>query len=166
MMSLQDPLEPIDFNASHHRSPASQSATTTLISPSKENISPQLDVLSKLNDLPVSLQAPSAVKQALDIVVSYFTSMGNVGLPIWSQAGLHLHPATPPNTNPLPIIPSDTIVRHNIQINRHTTLETVYYYTLTPSWSIRKLVRMVLWAMCSAWILTNGLTLCRTSHTL
>jgi hypothetical protein len=130
MTSLQDPLEPIDFNASRRRTPASPSAATTLLSPSKENISLQLDVLSKLNDLPISLQAPPAVKQALDFVVSYFTSTGNVGLPIWSQAGLHLHPATPPNTNPLPIIPSDTIVRHNIQINRQTTLETVYYYTL------------------------------------
>lgn len=110
----------MDPNTSPHPS----AATTFVPSLSKENISPQLDVLSKLK------QAPPAVKQALDFAISYFTGTGNVGPPVWSQAGSHLCPATPPNTNPLPIVPLDTTVCHNIQINRQTTLETVYHYTL------------------------------------
>jgi hypothetical protein len=131
MASLQDVLNLINLNTSPHRTPASPSAPATfpsLLSLSKENVSPQLDILSKLNDLPVSPQAPLPVKQALDFAVSYFTSAGNVG--VWLQAGSHLRPATPQNTTPPPIIPSDTIVHHNIQINQQTTLETVYYYTL------------------------------------
>ena len=131
MASLRDPLNPIDFNTGPHRAPTSPSATATfLLCPSKENVSPQLDVLSKINDLPISPQAPLVVKQALDFAVSYFTGTGNVGPPVWSQADSHLRPATPLNTILLPIIPSDTIIHHNIQINRQTTLETVYYYTL------------------------------------
>src|ERR1700683_4651059 len=116
---MASPLNPINFNASPHRTSASPSAITTfLLSPSKENASPQLDVLSRLDDLPVSPQAPPAVKRALDFAVLYFTSTGNLGPP---QAGSLLHPTTPPNTNPLPVIPSDTTVRYNIQINRQTT---------------------------------------------
>ena len=125
MASLQDLLNPMDPNTSPHRTPTSPSATTTFLpSPSKENVSPQLDVLSKRK------QAPPAVKQALDFAVSYFTGTRNVGPPVWSQVSSHLHPATPPNTNTLPIVPLDTTVCHNIQINRQTTLETVYHYTL------------------------------------
>src|ERR1700683_4036974 len=125
---MASPLNPINFNASPHRTSASPSAITTfLLSLSKENVSPQLDFLSRLHDLPILPQAPLAVKRALDFVVLYFTSTGNVG-PL--QAGSHLHPTTPPNTNPLPVIPLDTTVCYNIQINCQTTLETVYYYTL------------------------------------
>ena len=123
MHLLQSPLHPIDLNASPP-SPHPLPSTASL-SPGQENVSPQLKILSKLSGLSNSSEAPLAVKQALDLAVSYFTHAGNA-----SNASRHLQLSPPPDITGPPIIPSNTIIHHNIQINRQTTLETVYYYPL------------------------------------
>jgi len=115
MHPLQSPLDPIDLNAS----PPSihPLSNTSSPSPGRENVSPEVEILSKRIS-----EAPLAVKEALELAVSYFTDAGN--------ASPHLQLTPPPDITGPPVIPSNTIIYRNIQINRQTTLETVYYYPL------------------------------------
>jgi hypothetical protein len=115
MHPLQSPLNPIDLNVSPP-SPHPLSSTSSL-SPGQENVNPQLEILSKRLS-----EAPLAVKEAVELAVSYFTDARN------ASPRLQLTP--PPDITGPPVIPSNTIVHCNIQINRQTTLETVYYYPL------------------------------------
>jgi hypothetical protein len=127
MSSLHNLLNPLHNDAS--------SSSHMPSSPIKENVRPQLDLLSTLSGVSESTQAPSAVKHALDLAVSYFTSIGNI-------------PPMPPSSQPIPqhiqlLLPgpsptapglslswadSEILTRHNAQLNQQTTLETVYYY--------------------------------------
>lgn len=108
--------------------------STSSLSPGQENVNPQLKILSKHLS-----EAPLAVKEALELAVSYFTKAGN--------ASPHLQLTPPQDITGPSVIPSNTIVHFNIQINRQTMLETVYYYPLNML--VEYLETSVLWGMYS-----------------
>lgn len=128
MSSLHNLLNPLHCDDTSFESPFHMPSSAT-----KENVRPQLDLLSTLSGLSESTQAPSVVKHALDLAVSYFTSIGNIppmppsSQPIPLHAQLSLSGPTPPGL-PLSRADSEIPTRQNVQLNRQTTLETVYYY--------------------------------------
>jgi hypothetical protein len=128
-------MSPLDVDANSpplisERLPHSPSLSTM------ENVRPQLSFLSTLSHVSQLPRAPPAVKQALDLAVSYFTSIGDFlpasppNGPMQEHISLSSSGPTPPTGLPLSCADGEILTRHNIQLNRQTTLETVYYYPL------------------------------------
>jgi hypothetical protein len=91
-----------------------------------------------------SCRAPPAVKQALNLAVSYFTSTGDFlpgsppNGPMQEHLSLPSSGPMPPTGLPLSCADGEILTGHNIQLNRQTTLETVYYYPPTRWSNIQK----------------------------
>lgn len=103
----------------------------------QENIQPQLNILSDYLNASSPSQAPPQVRHALDLAMQFFSGSYSPS----SLSSTLLNHSLPSNTLSLPnagssapdLLPSYTntdpiSIEYNIQINRQTTLSTVYHY--------------------------------------